>query len=617
MKPQVNVFKLGHVFNNLVQDLCLKKKTVEKGGIDVINPEALILRFAARLEFGDKTHRVAEEAIKVLQRMDRDWMTIGRRPAGVCGAALILAARMNNFRRTVREVVYIVKVTDITIHKRLEEFKVTESSALTVAEFRHRGDKLEHACDPPAFYEQFQAKKKRRKRNAKNLDDELPSDDELRRSPTAGPSTAKGQLQTPVNTQQAQTDSQAMPPPPIPIDPALLKISAQRLSELQSSQAFESNSNAQLTTEPQPARKRGRPAGRKNKPIPTPTASQVLDEQAIEADITSVLSDPTTIAHASALHQALEATESGSPNATQQHPLTSTTPDGENSVLESTEPNSPPPTQQPNSQPQPQPPRAPISDSEEIDPSEFADDPEVQNCKLTPAEVEIKERIWVHENADYLRARQAKLYKQQLAEENGTARPIVRRKRKRGRMGDVTPYQTLSEDGQIVPQSPLVMMERMLDRRGFSTKLNYGVLGDIYKDQASPSGGTSRSVSVVGNTGTGAGGEVVGSRAGTPLVTVTAATSPASPEQTRAGGADGAGGAGGAGGVAVETGAGATEADIGDDAGSEADDYVDDEITGTLGAIVNEMDEALEDDYVDGYQDEGMVDGEDDGEQGE
>ena len=81
--------------------------------------------------------------------MNRDWMTPGRRPAGICGSALILAARMNNFRRTVREVVYIVKVQEQTIFNRLEEFKGTESSTLTVDEFRTID--LERYADPPAY----------------------------------------------------------------------------------------------------------------------------------------------------------------------------------------------------------------------------------------------------------------------------------------------------------------------------------------------------------------------------------------------------------------------------------------------------------------------------------
>lgn len=76
-------------------------------------------------------------------------MTKGRRPAGICGAALLLAARMNNFRRSVEEIVQVVKIADSTVRKRLEEFKGTRSGELTVADFRSVW--LEEEMDPPAF----------------------------------------------------------------------------------------------------------------------------------------------------------------------------------------------------------------------------------------------------------------------------------------------------------------------------------------------------------------------------------------------------------------------------------------------------------------------------------
>jgi len=114
-----------------------------------VDPSHYISRFAALLEFGDETHRVASDAVRLVQRFDRDWMTRGRRPAGICGAALLLAARMNNFRRSVEEIVQVVKIADTTLKKRLDEFKATPSGALTLADFRNVW--LEEEMDPPAF----------------------------------------------------------------------------------------------------------------------------------------------------------------------------------------------------------------------------------------------------------------------------------------------------------------------------------------------------------------------------------------------------------------------------------------------------------------------------------
>ncbi|KAJ7471784.1 BRF1-domain-containing protein [Mycena latifolia] len=138
---QVNVFELGHTYLQLVQTLNLK--------LPLVDPSHFISRFAALLEFGDETPKVSLDAVRLVQRFDRDWMTRGRRPAGICGAALLLAARMNNFRRSVEEIVQVVKIADTTLKKRLDEFKNTPSGALTLADFRSVW--LDEEVDPPAY----------------------------------------------------------------------------------------------------------------------------------------------------------------------------------------------------------------------------------------------------------------------------------------------------------------------------------------------------------------------------------------------------------------------------------------------------------------------------------
>ncbi|KAH6897682.1 cyclin-like protein, partial [Coprinopsis sp. MPI-PUGE-AT-0042] len=137
----VNVFELGHTYLQLVQTLNLR--------LPLVDPSHYISRFAALLEFGDETAKVATDAVRLVQRFDRDWMTRGRRPAGICGAALLLAARMNNFRRSVEEIVQVVKIADTTLKKRLDEFKATPSGSLTLADFRNVW--LEDEMDPPAY----------------------------------------------------------------------------------------------------------------------------------------------------------------------------------------------------------------------------------------------------------------------------------------------------------------------------------------------------------------------------------------------------------------------------------------------------------------------------------
>ena len=56
----------------------------------------------------DKTHMVAMTALRLVARMRRDWMLVGRRPSGICGAALLIAARIHGFKRTQREIIHTV-----------------------------------------------------------------------------------------------------------------------------------------------------------------------------------------------------------------------------------------------------------------------------------------------------------------------------------------------------------------------------------------------------------------------------------------------------------------------------------------------------------------------------
>ncbi|KAA1134543.1 transcription factor TFIIIB subunit brf1 [Puccinia graminis f. sp. tritici] len=112
---QVNVFIVGATYLKLVKELCLQN-------IPLVDPSLYISRFASLLEFGEDTQKVAYDAARLVKRFDTDWMTAGRRPAGIAGASLLIAARMNGFRRSVLEIVQVVKMADVTIKKRLEEF---------------------------------------------------------------------------------------------------------------------------------------------------------------------------------------------------------------------------------------------------------------------------------------------------------------------------------------------------------------------------------------------------------------------------------------------------------------------------------------------------------------
>uniref|UniRef100_A0A914WTK0 B-related factor 1 n=1 Tax=Plectus sambesii TaxID=2011161 RepID=A0A914WTK0_9BILA len=140
---QVNVYDLGKTFSFLARAL--------KINLPPTDPCMYVMRFASMLKFGEKEKDVVTLATRLVQRMKRDWLATGRRPTGVCGAALLLAARSANFNRTVADIVRVVHVGEAVVRKRLEEFGQTPSSSLTLDEFATVD--LERDEDPPAFRE--------------------------------------------------------------------------------------------------------------------------------------------------------------------------------------------------------------------------------------------------------------------------------------------------------------------------------------------------------------------------------------------------------------------------------------------------------------------------------
>lgn len=464
-------------------------------------PEDLIYRFAQKLEFGEKTAKVADAAVRLVQRMSIDWMVMGRRPSGVCGACLIMAARMNNFRRTVTEVVYIVKVHQQTIQKRLDEFKMLPSSALTVEEFL-TNEFLESAHDPPAFYEKsedFQREKRGRKRkrtdplrrnatesevSTRNRDGTVRSTlepQELRRDtdgflipPTPRRAVPSNGLPTPAATQQVTHDN---------IDPALLPQQAtvgalptptssdgSEVPESDPSTTFtqlfneighllpEDNVEEPLTeavTRPKPKRSL-KAALDMIASKPLPPEWQAIEKE-LDTQIEELASDPHTSEHAL---QYAHATKRAKWHVMMADAA--------------------------------RPPRE-VSMEVEIDADEFADDPEVQNCLLAAPEVAIKEKVWVNENKEWLAKQQQKDFRRRLDARG--PKKATRHRVKKPRIGE----------GQTsVASSPAEAAISVLKARSWSKKINYEALGAMFDDapgnalgSAATSRVTSRAPSII------------------------------------------------------------------------------------------------------------------------
>ena len=122
---------------------------------------------------------------------------------------------------------------------------------------------------------------------------------------------------------------------------------------------------------------------------------------------------------------------------------------------------------------------------------EFADDPEVINCLLSPDEARIKELIWVNQNKDWLRQHQEKVFRKKVEAERPKQ---TRRRRKRARMGE----------GQTSPASSAAEAAiNVAKDRAWSKRINYDAIRSIF-DVPNAGGlgsaATSRKTSIAGST---------------------------------------------------------------------------------------------------------------------
>ena len=497
------VFFLGRTFKKLLQ-------TIEVAARDVqpIYVEDLIFRFASKLEFDTMTNKVAETAVRLVQRMDRDWMVMGRRPAGICGACLIMAARMFNFRRTVREVVYIAKVTMATLQLRLDEFKELPSAKMTVEEFLAQ-DFLSEEFDPPSIYkktEEYQAKMRDKRGSTKRKrGDSSGADAERQGSVVSVASTARDASPSaaPADVPRVvDADGFVVPPLPQPKTTAAVLPS----TEADGAEAAEDQLDALVQefgdgdgeaasgaatpmtdpgtpytgdgSMPPSRRRRGPPDGSSCRTLPATANAEPdyvddewrADEENLEMEMTEAINSPGCIEHARAFANAEQRAQMimmgiGRPLST---PNTAA---GTPAPAPGSEAGTPAPGQ------------PPALDNPEVVEDEFKDDPEVQFCLLSEEEAAAKEKIWMNENRAYLRMRQEKEFRAKIAAANGTKKQ-TRRRLKKPKIGE----------GQTTPAStPGEAAVEAMERRGFSKRINYDAMRKMLDRPAS---GRSRAGSV-------------------------------------------------------------------------------------------------------------------------
>ncbi|KUI54567.1 hypothetical protein VP1G_01853 [Cytospora mali] len=479
---KLDVFVLGKTFKKMLHLIYGDEKNVP---FEPMIPEDIIRRLASKLEFFNDTENVMAAAVRIVQRMDRDWMMLGRKPAGICGSAIILAARMFNYRRTPLEVSFVAKVTTTTLKLRLDEFSRLKSAQMRIADFM-AGDfpGTPDSHDPPAFYrqtkeyqEEMEKKKKKAGKKRKRPDieggDEEPSQDgkmQRQDEPQAAGATSQDsdisapqpeQLRTdadgfaiPALPPRSRVDTTTAGPPPVTEDDISEAVPTDEQDEVDALaskygdvplpelglEAGGAGSPSTDATGVAPGAKANRKrllgSSLKNPVLFDDDEEWTKEENEMTEDMMQKINNIDSEIWVAAAkcagmrtQELMEELENMRPVGYQQ-----------NSLL----------------------------DAPDVTEDEFADDPEVLNCLLSEEERKIKEQLWLNENKDWLRLQQEREFQKKMAPAKKPRRQTTRKPR----IGE----------GQLTPASSAeeAAMEAA-NRRQISTKINYSALSNMAK----------------------------------------------------------------------------------------------------------------------------------------
>ncbi|VVB18396.1 unnamed protein product [Arabis nemorensis] len=131
------LYELGTVYLQLCDELYqVENRNYE----ELVDPSIFIPRFTNSLLKGthDKAQNVMVTARDIIASMKRDWMQTGRKPSGICGAAIYIAAISHGIMCSRTDIGKIVHMCEATITKRLIEFANTDAAKLNVDELTER-----------------------------------------------------------------------------------------------------------------------------------------------------------------------------------------------------------------------------------------------------------------------------------------------------------------------------------------------------------------------------------------------------------------------------------------------------------------------------------------------
>ncbi|KAK7300535.1 hypothetical protein RJT34_11381 [Clitoria ternatea] len=123
-------YEIGAVFLQLCEVLRLHEHPIVQKPID---PSLFMHRYTEKL-MKNQASAISDTALNIVASMKRDWMQTGRKPSGICGAALYISALAHGIKCSKLDIERVVHVCEATLTKRLVEFEDTDSSSLTIEE---------------------------------------------------------------------------------------------------------------------------------------------------------------------------------------------------------------------------------------------------------------------------------------------------------------------------------------------------------------------------------------------------------------------------------------------------------------------------------------------------
>ncbi|KAK1407456.1 hypothetical protein QVD17_39072 [Tagetes erecta] len=148
----VSVYELGIVYLQLCKLLSLQDHPFVQKPVD---PSLFMHRYTSGLMKDGNNKKVSNTALHLAVSMKRDWIQTGRKPSGICAAAIYVSSILHGYNFSKTDVVKAVHICEATLTKRLIEFENTEAGSLTIDEFTQNAmdfEKEMQSCKQSANY---------------------------------------------------------------------------------------------------------------------------------------------------------------------------------------------------------------------------------------------------------------------------------------------------------------------------------------------------------------------------------------------------------------------------------------------------------------------------------